>query len=121
MVKGAIFAPLVVPGAESDSVVRVTVGVVRRPGSRATLSAARPTAAAAGAGGIGWLPEKRVANAVGDGEVGADAPSVLTVVFELVVKDIGGDVQGSLRKRRHLAQQEVGEGLFEVGRAVSAS
>src|SRR5437773_4012913 len=53
-------------------------------------------------------------DAVGNGDVAPETPSILTIILELVVEDIGGDVQRSLSKRGHLAQQEVCEGLLEV-------
>jgi len=57
-----------------------------------------------------------VANSIGDGQVRPDAPGVLPVVFELVVKDVCGDVERGLLKGAQLAKQEVCEGLLEVER-----
>src|SRR5207248_2723201 len=77
-------------------------------------------AAATRAAGVGGLPEERVANAVGDGQVGPNAPGVLAVILKLVVENIRRNVERSLGERIVLAEQEVGVRLLEVEGASAA-
>ena len=68
--------------------------------------------------GIRRLTEKRVAKAVGEGQVRFHAPVILCVVFELVVHDVCRQVEQALRKGANSSQQEIGPILFISKRAV---
>ena len=49
-----------------------------------------------------------MAQAIGHGEIGLNAPGVLGIVLDLVVEDVGGDVERGLRETTGIAKQEIG-------------
>ncbi len=70
--------------------------------------------------GVGGLAEEGMPDSVGQCQVRAEAPGILSEVFELVVENVGGHVERGLREGAELAEQEVGIGLFE-GEGASAA
>src|SRR5882762_10324194 len=74
---------------------------------------------AIGAAGISRLAEEGVPDSVGEGNVFPDSPGILAEVFELVVKNVGGDVERGLGKRAGLSKQKIREGLFKRERTVA--
>src|SRR2546426_12480060 len=66
---------------------------------------------------IRWLPEERMANTIAESQISPYAPRILDVVFELVIHDVRGEVEGALRERAYAPQQEVRPRLLKIRRS----